>query len=319
MTFARAVWRAAALLGEPSPYDAVHLRILFPGEPGSHTGDPLMGVVGPDRDRAPFPVVVLFGNFNCPPELYHWLAVRLVDDGYAVVQFTWVSEVFAGRPALSSGVDLDVVRPGVYGTRSPVRVWPAIAEALERADAGGELAGCLDRSRIVLGGHSSGGTLALMGGRWIDGVRAAFSYGGHTRAPSALGFDPAHVLTLPASPPSLLMGGTADGVVRARAEGDEEGFRDPVERTFDEALEEAGGAHRLVIVRGANHYAFTDGYDRSTGRGYLEDDQPAPADDVRQLLGDLVSLFCAEHLGGRDADAFAHRCTDPLVALFRSR
>jgi dienelactone hydrolase len=209
----RALYDAFRVPREPSPYDVVQLRVAYPS--AATVDDPQQGVIGPDRSRGPLPVVVLSGNFNCGAEHYHWLVRRLAGSGCAVVTYAWVAPLFGGRPGLSTGVDLDAV---ARGERPTPLLDPLLAKLGELGRAA-DLDGALDLDRVLLGGHSAGGSLALLAssGGWWPAVRGAFSYGGHTRAqvPQGLGADT--YLPLPGTTPLLLMGGTHDGVVDAVA------------------------------------------------------------------------------------------------------
>ena len=83
MTRVRAVYDAVRVPGTTSPYDTAHLVVHYPAAGSSD--DPVLGIVPPDPAFGPLPVVLLAGNFNCPPELYAWLAKRLAAAGRAVV------------------------------------------------------------------------------------------------------------------------------------------------------------------------------------------------------------------------------------------
>lgn len=306
----RAVYGATTVPDITSPYDVVQFRVDYPAAPGDPTRDPTLGIIPPDPKRLPLPVVVLHGNFNCGPELYRWWAHRLAMAGVATVSFSWVAPLFGGRPGLSTGVDLDAVAPDVHGTRSPHRLLPGLLQAA--ADLP-DLRDCLDLGRVVLGGHSAGGTLALLAANpiWHPGVIGAFSYGGHTRAQTAQGHGRDAYLALPGGAPVLLMGGTADGVVTAIAEQQgQPQHRHPMQETFERAVP-SGTRGWLVMIEGADHYAVAEGYDGNTGRGYLEPPGPLDPGLVRERVGtlvcDFVSACCGDHDADRRLDAAAIR------------
>jgi dienelactone hydrolase len=282
--------------GARPPYDVVQFRVDYPAAAAA-TADAGLGLIGPDPSYGRLPVVILHGNFNCPPHLYLWLARRLALAGRAAVTFTWVTTWLDDRPGLSTGIDLGAVAPDATLRRSPHLVLEPLLGALTTLP---EIGASLDTDRVVLGGHSAGGTLALLAAApaWHPRVRGAFSYGGHTRAqvPQGLGTDT--YLPLSGDLPLLLVAGTADGVVGAiAARQGHTGSEHPMVATRHRAVPDAGDAW-LVMIEGADHYAVADGYDGSTGRGYLE--QPGPADPsvVRDRFAALALDLCSVAFDG---------------------
>lgn len=290
MTRVRAVHDAVTVPGCEDPYATAHLVVHYPAVEGA--GDATLGIVSPDVAQAPLPVVLLAGNFNCPPELYAWLAKRLAASGYAVVTWTWVAPLFGGRPGLTTGIDLDAVTPATFGSRLPSRLLPAVLDGLARMQDSGDLAGILDLDNIILGGHSAGGTLALLCSSWLPTCRGAFSYGGHTRTQVPQGFGDDHVLPLGEGPPLLLLGGADDGIGDAISLAQRGRLLPghPMAVTAARAVP-PGRRAWTVILDGANHYSLCEGYDGTTGRGYLE--APATGDPVavRARIGELVLAF----------------------------
>lgn len=107
----------------------------------------------------------------------------------------------------------------------------------------GLLSGLLDLERVVLAGHSGGGTVALENANpaWFP-VVATFTYAAHTMASVMLGHGPSTVLAMPGAIPTLMVAGELDGVMAAssdRYRAVADAPHDPVARTFDEAF--AGG------------------------------------------------------------------------------
>ena len=292
MTRVRAVYDAVTVPGVDPPYATAHVVVHYPAVAAD--GDPTLGIVAPDPTAAPFPVVLLAGNFNCPPELYAWLAKRLAGRGCAVVTWTWVAPLFDGRPGLSTGVDLSVVAPDTFGSRMPSALLPALLDALPNvADVGA----ALDLSRIVLGGHSAGGTTALLCSSWLGAP--AFSYGGHTRTQVPQGFGDDHYLPLGDGPPLLLLGGRDDGIPDAIARR-QQGTTvpgHPMALTAERAVP-PGRRCWTVLLDGANHYSFCEGYDGTSGRGYLEQAASGDSAAVRERIGDLVEAFLDVVLDG---------------------
>ena len=293
MTRVRAVYDAVTVPGAEPPYATAHLVVHYPAV--SADGDPTLGIVAPAAER--LPVVLLAGNFNCPPELYAWLAKRLARSGCAVVTWTWVTPLFGGRPGLSTGIDLSAVTPSAFGTRIPSVLLPALLDHLPSvADVGP----ALDVSRVVLGGHSAGGTTALLCSSWLGAP--AFSYGGHTRTQVPQGFGADHYLPLGDGPPLLLLGGREDGVpdAVARQQTGVAPAGHPMSLTAARAVPTSRRCW-TVLLDGANHYSFCDGYDGTSGRGYLESGASGDPVAVRERIGELVVAFVDVVLGRGDA------------------
>ena len=295
MTRVRAVYDAVTVPGAENPYATAHLVVHYPAV--DSPGDPTLGIVRPASDG--LPVVLLAGNFNCPPELYAWLAKRLAASGYAVATWTWVAPLFGGRAGLSTGIDLTAVTPQTFGARLPSVLLPAILAALPHvADVGPSL----DLSRVVLGGHSAGGTLALLCSSWLG--LPAFSYGGHTRTQVPQGFGDDHYLPLGDGPPLLLLGGLDDGIGDAISLS-QRGVvlpGHPMSHTLSRAVPGTREAW-CVLLEGANHYSFCDGYDGTSGRGYLEAAATGDQGAVRDRIASLIEVFLTAVLHGGPTDA----------------
>ncbi len=211
----RAFWRAAKVESAQPPYDTVQLKIFYPARMSGGDLEKDMGIVPADPQQAPFPVVIFFNGFNCDAQLYQWLAVKLAERGLVVVTFNWVAENLPGIISLTPGVDITIGKPATYGTAPTASALPALLAELEQLHSEGILAGMLDRQRIVLGGHSAGGRVAIENAdpRFFPQVVAAFAYGAHSLGAVRIGYEAGTVLPLPDSLPLLLMGGTCDGVI----------------------------------------------------------------------------------------------------------
>jgi len=266
----RAFSRAVKVENAQPPYDTLHLKVFYPARMSGSQLEQDMGIVSADPALAPFPVVIFFAGVNCGAELYQWLGVELARRGLVVVTFNWVAENLPGIVGLTPGVDITKWTPTTYGTGPTASALPAILKELEQLQAEGILAGLLDLERVILGGHSAGGRVALESAdsQYFPQLAAAFGYGVHTLGPVQMGYEPGTILPLPQTLPLLLVGGTQDGVIAKSSfrYGIEAGdAMAPVVRTFEEAV--IGGRQDcyLLLVEGANHFAVvlnSNGQDR---------------------------------------------------------
>ncbi|MFJ7270390.1 hypothetical protein ACIQV3_27780 [Streptomyces sp. NPDC099050] len=326
MNQVRSVWWACRVPGLKEPFDTAHLRIFYPARATGCDTERLTGMVAADAGRGPFPVVVLLPGINVPADSYRWLAVLLAARGFATVTPELVGELFAGNHGVTPGIDLEACGPASYGTRATTPLIGAVLGALAELAPASPLAGLLDTSRVVVGGHSAGGTVALQSAAHVRGLRGVFTYGAHTLVATALGHPPGTVLPVGGGAPVLLMSGEHDGVIAASADryGPQAGAgEDPVARTFHDALADAGGAHAWVKVAAAGHFTICDPVDPTSARGFLETSQ-APASDARSLIGALVAAFCTATLAARptraDTEAFTALLAPPhpgLVSVLR--
>jgi predicted dienelactone hydrolase len=284
--------RTAVRVPGEAPFDTAHITVYYPAKPTGSDAERLSGVIPVDTAGAPLPVVLFLPGVNVPSTSYRWLAERVVAGGAVFATFDLVGPLFGGVVGLTPGLDLTAVMPDGYGSKSPGTAIRPVIDELHRLAADGVLAGSLDMDRVVLGGHSAGGTVALESAspEWYPEIVGVFVYGAHTMVAAALGWDEGTVLVSPADCPVLLVVGEQDGIMAASKDryggGD---AHDPVTRTFREALKD-GHAHRLEVLAGASHMAVVHPEDPTTARGFL--DAPG-ADDpaARSTFGDLVNDF----------------------------
>ncbi|MCC5578390.1 alpha/beta hydrolase [Microtetraspora sp. AC03309] len=300
MSLVRSLWWAARTGGRP-PFDTAHLKVYYPATAHGDDAERLAGVFPPAPDGMPYPVVLFLSGINVGQDAYRRLACLLAAGGFAVVTFDQVAELFGGQYGLTPGVDVDAATPRTYGTRPTCPAIPALLDALARLNETGPLKGALDLDRVALGGHSAGGTVALQSARFFPQVKAVFAWGTHTMAATMLGWPAGTVLPAQVTCPVLLGAGGNDGVVDGSADRygeDPATRRDPVTRTFEEALPESpgsvrGGDHLLAVYEGANHFAIADPVDPTVARAFL--DGPASRDVLPQF-GHLVMVFLGAHL-----------------------
>ncbi|MBV9386529.1 MAG: hypothetical protein JOZ78_08895 [Chroococcidiopsidaceae cyanobacterium CP_BM_ER_R8_30] len=321
----RGLFQAVKVEDAASPYDTIHLKVFYPAKMSGSEQEQDMGIVPADSQKAPFKVVIFFNGFNCGPEMYQWLAVRLAERGLVVVTFSWVAENIPGTIALTPGVDLKRLAPDTYGSGPTASALPALLVALERLQAEGILAGLLDLQQIIVGGHSAGGRVAVesVDPRFFPQVVAAFGYGVHTAAGIQMGYSAGTILPLPDALPLMLIGGTCDGVIAKssfRYGVDWEQPTTPVSRTFKEAIVGGRDDSYLLLLEGANHFSIAHPFDATTGRPFLDFPTTQPEDQLRDLLAQTIGLFIDAHVN-HQSTALAtlnqyRESNNPLIASF---
>ena len=82
------------------------------------------------------------------------------------------------------GVNIAMLAPNTYGTAPTASALPAVLKELECINSEGMLAGMLDLEKIILGGHSAGGRVAIESAspHFFPQVVAAFGYGVHNQS-----------------------------------------------------------------------------------------------------------------------------------------
>ena len=306
----RAIYRAAAVPGQDAPYGNLTLKVYYPCRFGNTFDERDTGLVPPDGSLAPFPVVIIMPGVNVSGEAYGWLAQELAKAGFLAVTYSWITEEM-GHVGASPGVAIEPLHRDRYGEGPSCPALPALLGELARLQEDGLLAGHLDLDRVVLGGHSAGGTMALLNANadWYPAVRGAFAYAAHTAGNLRLGWPDDSIMPLAPNMPLLVMGGTLDGVIAAsshryRAE-DGADPNDRIERTFREGIGDGDGGRHLVIVDGANHFSFVRPRDRTTGRAYLEHEAAHGGKRLRAYLSALVVHFCRRTCMGDAASSAA--------------
>jgi hypothetical protein len=294
----RSLFHAVKVADATTPHDTLHLQVFYPGM----SDRPLaqgMGNLPADPQQAPFPIVIFFGGIDCGAESYRWLAVKLAAWGLVVVTFNWIAENLPGIVALTPGVELKNLAPNIYGTAPTASALPALLAGLMTLNSHGVLAGLLDLERVILGGHSAGGRVAIESANpsFYPQVVASFSYGAHTAAIVQLGYAAGTILALPAALPMMLIGGTCDGVIANN--GSLYGLTwerptTPIELTFQATI--GGDNDRyLLLVEGANHFTIADPVDPTIGTADL--DFPATQSaQSRDVIAEAIGLFIDSHV-----------------------
>ena len=303
--------------------DPAVATLYYPGDRSRLDEARLTGQV-PAAAGAPWPLVVMMPGINVAPDSYRWLAHRLVPEGVCVATYAAIGSLGPAGRGITPGLDLDALSPANVGTRPVATALGPLLDRLAGLSAadGAPPAGMIDLDRVVVGGHSAGGTVALHSsdGSWAPGVRAVFAYGAHTMVATALGHGEAAVAAIPAKVPVLLLGGDRDGVISASRDRyrRDDGAHDPVRRTFDEAIGHRRGDSWLVVLAGAGHFAMCDPVDTTSGRAFLEPD-PDTGPAVRELIGDLIAKFVAASLGEPAGTGLQQLVAHELVAHWERR
>ncbi|WP_405182851.1 alpha/beta hydrolase [Nocardia sp. NBC_01377] len=124
MSIIRSLWWSVRTDGT-APFDTAHLKVYYPAEVRGDDAERLTGVFGADPANAPYPVVLFLSGVNVGQDAYRRFATAIAENGFVVVTFDRVAELFGGQFGLTPGVDLAAARPDTYGTAAPGTVLPA--------------------------------------------------------------------------------------------------------------------------------------------------------------------------------------------------
>jgi dienelactone hydrolase len=301
----RAIFRSVVVPGLSAPNNTAHLKIHYPACAPQNDEERNSGMLKAWPDGPTFPVVILLPGINVGPEGLGWLAHELTSKGLIVVSYCLIGEEFPGLVSATPGLDISALSPKDYGKRPSALALQPILDDLSACNETGLLAGRIDVSRVILGGHSAGGTTALVNANpaWFSGIKGAFSYAAHTAAASLLGHPPGSMNAICADVPCLIIGGQNDGVIAGSAAryGDPDGdATGRVIATFDQAISRNKGDCVLAILKGANHFSIISPKDNATGRAFLDQDETL--DDAMGLLGNLIWAFIAQSLHQNDVE-----------------
>jgi len=321
----RAIYRAVHVMDSPKPYDTISLKVYYPASFGDTDIERNTGLIPCDSTKAPLPVVLLLPGINVPPEAYAWLAKDIASEGYVVVTYSWISEEMPGFISLTPGLDMTAFGPDSYGKGPSCPAIAPILHDMAALNESGLLEGLIDLDTVILGGHSAGGTVALMNANanWFESVKASFSYGAHTGASVALGWPEDTVLPLGGNIPVLLMGGTEDGVIAESSHRYGKGHADSaihrIERSYDEGVSEGSGS-AMVIFEGANHFTFAWPTDGTTGRPFIDWAETSDGELLRAVMSDCVCRFIKSAVSGdHDLKELSMLVDHELVAAFNSK
>lgn len=310
MYLTRCIFDAFKVEALAPPYDTGIARIYYPARYGDSFEERNTGAVPVDETLAPCPILILFHGINIDPSGYRWLAEALAAEGIVTVTYQLVAEEMPGQLAATPGIDLQALTPEHFGKRASALAMPALLAMLERLNNRSVLAGKLDLERLAFGGHSAGGTLALLNANrdWFPALRAVFAYGAHTGGSTALGWPEETLLPISNGVPLLMIGGEQDGCIANSAhryESNSASATARIEQTFDMAVPDNGGDNVLLLLRDANHFSVCTPADETCGRGFI--DLPVETDDARNVAGQAVRLFLRGFLCDDPAALGAYR------------
>ena len=216
-----------------------------------------------------------------------------------VVTFSWIEEYSPGKITLTPGINWALWEPDNYGTGPSSSTLPTLLQELERLQSTEPLAGMLDLERIILGGHSAGGRMAMENAdpRFFPQVAGAFAYGTSAAVAASLGHEPGKILPLPDKLPLLLMGGTSDVIMARMAKKYGLGF-DPLillEYTFGQAISGGREDSYLLILKGAQHSTISHPFDL-TQVGISDLRRTQSEDKIRDLMAEAIGLFIDAHV-----------------------
>lgn len=292
----RAFFHAVKIETASPPYDTMHLKVYYPAQVSGDAQETNLGMIPPDSELAPFPVVIFFNGVNCSPEGYQWLAIDLAKRGLVIITFAWVAENIPGFVALTPGVDLNAWSSDNYGKMPTASALPTLLSAIADLQEDSLLSGRLDLNKIILGGHSAGGRVAIESASpdFSPQLAGAFAYAAHTAVGKDLGYEPGTILPIPNSLPLLLMGGTRDGVIvnsSYRYGVQWETATTPILRTFQGAIAAEKKESYLVFFQGANHFSLTYPHDSTAGTSFLDFPPTESETELRPLMAIIIGLF----------------------------
>ena len=291
----RAIFRAVKIERKTAPFDTIFLKIFYPSTPPQNDIEKNSGILSPEVSNAPFPVVIMLNGVNCPPESYQWLAEFLCEKGFIFVSFQWITdELPGGMQGLTPGIDTQFMNYENYGKGATGSAIQPILDELQKINSESLLENCLDLENVYLGGHSAGGSIALMNAEYFPQIKSVFAYGSHTQGSTIMGFPANYVCPITSEKPILMLGGNNDGVITwsARRYGKtDEDSTISLKQTFDKAIGGERGDRLLVIFDGANHFTFAHPKDATTGRPFLDNPAPENESEIRDLMAEMILEF----------------------------
>jgi len=309
----RAIFRSATLPGVPGPDGTLHIKLYYPALYGDTLEERNTGNIPPDMSMAPFPVVIFAPGINLSPDSYAWMSRGLAAEGYAVILYHNIAEPLPDHISLGPALDMQALHADYKGEAAAGAAFAPIIDMLEHENSSGILSGALNMSSVHFGGHSAGGSAALLSAdvAQFPSLKSVFAYGAHTGMSTMLGY-PQGALKPIDDVPALIIGGTQDGCIANSAHryGDPEGdATGRVIKTFEHGVEREQGDSWLLLIDGANHFTFGHPIDHTTGRSFIDLAETCVGEQARTLmLSALLSFLQA------DNNALKLLAKNPMIA-----
>lgn len=319
----RAIYHACLTGNSAEPGDVAWLKIYYPAVYGDSVEERNTGLIPAKKEADPFPVAIMLPGINVGPESYGWLAQRLAEHNTVVVTYAMIGEEMPGYVSLTPGLDIDALRPEQYGQRPSATALSGIIEALHKLNENGVLCDRLHLGKLMLFGHSGGGSVALLNADpdWFPGIVGCISYAAHTGAATVLGHPENTVMALPSKVPTLIMGGNQDGVIANSAHryagSSNSGCMTRLEQTFSEGISSTRRDSYLIEIDGANHFSIAWPEDATTGRPFLDYPTTQPDAAIRDTIANLALAFISSHINEAGREQIGTALTDRLVANYR--
>lgn len=314
----RAVFRTASVPHLDVPHNIIRAKIYYPALFGDTPMERNTGAIPVDPDFQQMPIVIMTPGMNLDPSAYGWLARALAEKGIVTVVFDVIMDMIPGGINLTPGLDLTLLAPEATEDASPGFAYGPLLEALKAENDEGVFQGQLDLNNIWFGGHSAGGSTALMSAsrKWFPGLQGVFLYAAHTGMSTMMGYPQGYIRPIP-DIPVLLMGGTRDGCIANSAHryGDVAGdATGRVMQTFDKGICREVGDSVLAIIEGANHFTIAYPVDDSTGRAFIDYDETCNGDKARQVMSRMIIAFIQ-----KDHALLEHLLSNPMIAEGRMK
>lgn len=301
------------------------VKLFYPASFSHSEHESNTGQVAAQPFEHPLPVVIIMPGINVGSHAYQWLAESITKQAMVAVTYDLLAEEMPGQIGLTPGLDLNHITPSSYGTAPSASAIQPIINLLEQLNKDGVLKGLMDLNCVLLGGHSAGGTAALLNANpdWFPQVKGVFTYGAHSGASTALGFPPNTCLDIDGRLPILMLGGARDGCI-ARSKGryekasatiknkNEPRKNDSIttendatarlKQSFTQSFKEHHNNKHLIIVDGANHFSIVHPIDSTTGRFFIDLPTSRPGQYIRSCLEDLVTGFIKDCIASDTCD-----------------
>ena len=291
----RSFFRTADIPSLNAPYNTIRAKIYYPALYGDTPMERDTGAIPVEPMLKDMPVVIMTPGVNLDIASYGWLARYLAEREIVTVLFDLISEIMPGVVNLTPGLDVMGLMADSKSEKPPGMAYKPLIELLKSENKTGVLAGSVDMNNIWFGGHSAGGSTALMAAspHWFPGLKGVFAYAAHTGMSAMMGYPQGYIKSVP-DVPSLIIGGTRDGCIANSAHryGDDPGDAiGRVVKTYEEGVTRDQGDSILALIEGANHFTIGHPVDDSSGRAFIDYDEDCDGDEARALIAKMIHAF----------------------------